>query len=123
MADQKMVCPYDGTPAEWVENSKIYGRRYGQSYMCWLCPSCGAYVGCHNNTKKPLGTLANKELRNWRMHAHAHIDPYWKTGQLSRGAVYAILKEYFGRQIHIGESDVETCKQIIELDILALKRK
>lgn len=125
MPDKEMICPYDGTPAEWVNNSRIYGKSYGKSYMCWLCPKCGAYVGCHQNTRRPLGTMANRELRNWRMHAHAHIDPLWKDGEnhISRGAVYAILAEHFGRHIHIGESDIETCKKIIELDILALRRK
>lgn len=123
MPDKEMFCPYDGTPAEWVNNSRIYGKSYGKSYMCWLCPTCGAYVGCHNNTRKPLGTMANRELRNWRMHAHSHIDPIWKDGALPRGVVYAILHEQFGRPIHIGEADIETCKKIIELDILALKRK
>lgn len=110
-----MKCPYCKNEAQWVDNSVVYGRRYGKSYMCYYCKPCDAYVGCHNNTTRPLGTMANKELRDWRMKVHAHIDPVWKYGKKSRGAVYAILKENFGRQIHVGESDIETCKQILSI--------
>ena len=28
------------------------------------------YVGCHNNTRKPLGTMADKELREAHMAVH-----------------------------------------------------
>lgn len=113
-----MICPYCNKEAPWVSNEQIYGKRYGASYMCYYCKDCDAYVGCHNNTGKPLGTMANKELRTWRMKAHAHIDPIWKSGRLKRGQVYARLRKHFGREIHIGESDIETCKEIIGLEII-----
>ena len=58
-----MQCNYCGREAEWVENKEIYGRNYGKSYMAWLCRPCDAYVGCHQNTKKPLGRMSNKEER------------------------------------------------------------
>lgn len=112
-----MQCPYCFEEVPWVENSAIYGRRYGKSYMCYYCKPCDAYVGCHNNTKKPLGTMANKELREWRVKAHAHIDPVWKEGKRSRGDVYFILSSILGKQIHIGESDIETCKRILEVQL------
>ncbi len=108
-----MKCPYCNKQANWVSNEKIYGRRYGKSYMAWWCDPCNAYVGCHCNTKIPLGTMANKELREWRMKAHQKIDPLWTSKQLSRKEVYQKLKDYFGREIHIGETDIETCKEII----------
>ena len=109
-----MICPYCGKEAEWVENKAVYGRNFGKSYMIWLCKPCDAYVGCHNNTKIPLGTMANVELRNWRINAHAVFDPIWKQGFMTRGEVYEMLEKQFGRRIHIGESDIETCKEIIE---------
>lgn len=110
---ENMKCPFCNNNAEWVENKEIYGTNYGKSYMCYLCRSCDAYVGCHQNTKKPLGTMANKELREWRKKAHANIDPQWKDFGRSRGSVYAELKELFGKEVHIGESDIETCKKIV----------
>jgi len=115
-----MICPYCKKEAKWCDNAERYGKRYGKSYMCYWCKDCDSYVGCHNNTMKPLGTMANKELREWRMKAHAHIDPVWKSGKKSRGAVYAILKEKLGKQIHIGESDIETCKKVLEVEFWPL---
>lgn len=112
-----VFCPYCGEKAEWVDNKEIYGKRYGNSFMMYWCRKDDASVGTHNNTKKPLGTMANKELREWRVKAHAHIDPVWKEGKRSRGDVYSILKYKLGKQIHIGESDIETCKRILEVQL------
>lgn len=110
-----MICPYCKNEAEFVDNARIYGKRYGQSYMAYWCRPCNAMVGVHeNDPNRPLGTMANKELRGWRMKAHAAIDPIWKERALSRKSVYRWLNEEFGREIHVGESGIETCKEIIE---------
>jgi hypothetical protein len=111
-------CPYCGKAAEWRENSCVYGRNYGDSYMIWICFNCDAYCGCHQNTQTPLGTMANGELREWRQKAHKAIDPIWKNGEMTRPQVYTALQKHFGREIHVGESDIETCKLIIEWSIL-----
>jgi hypothetical protein len=109
-----MKCPYCNKEARWVKNEEIYGKRYGKSYMAWWCRPCDARVGCHGNTKVSLGTMANAELRTWRRKAHEASDPLWRGGKLSRKEVYQMLKDYFGKEIHIGGSDLETCKIIIE---------
>lgn len=108
-----MVCPFCKAPAQWVENKAIYGRNYGRSYMVWLCVPCDAYVGCHNNTRNPLGTMANAETRQWRQKAHAVFDPVWKTGFLKRKKAYDLLSKKLGYEVHIGESSIEQCKTII----------
>lgn len=108
-----LICPYCGRKAPWVPNELRYGKRYGKSYMCYWCKNCDAYVGCHNNTTQPLGTMANRDLTVWRQRAHAAIDPFWKEGPYSRAAMYSKLKHLLGRQIHVGESDIEQCKSII----------
>lgn len=110
-----MICPYCGNEANWVENKEIYGRNYGKSYMMYLCKPCDAYVGCHNNSKKPLGVMANKELREWRKRVHSLIDPIWRSGKLRRGQVYARLSRALGFQYHTGESDIETCKRVLAI--------
>ena len=109
-----MICPYCKKESEWIENKAIYGKNYGKSVMVYLCKPCNAYVGCHNNTKKSLGTMANAETREWRKKAHSVFDPIWKSGKMSRGAAYNELKKVFGREIHIGESDIPTCKIIVK---------
>jgi hypothetical protein len=35
-------------------------------------------VGCHKGTTKPLGRLADAELREWKKRAHAAFDPVWQ---------------------------------------------
>lgn len=113
-----MECSICGSEAEWVENKKVYGRNYGKSVMIWLCTNskCGAYVGCHQNTQRPKGTFADKATRQARMKAHAALDPLWQptTKRLyKRQTVYKMLSAHFGHDIHIGESDIATCEQII----------
>lgn len=110
----KVLCPYcPWEKAEWGDNSRIYGRNFGKSYKCYLCTKCGAYVWCHKNSRKPLGTLANKELRGLRMQAHALFDPMWQSGKMTRKNAYTMLSDHFGHEVHIGESNEEKCKEII----------
>lgn len=111
-----MKCNHCGKEAEWVENKEVYGRNYGDSYMIWLCRPCDAYVGCHKNTRTPKGkTLAKKDLREARKRAHLAIDPLWQSHKYKRKTVYIRLKEAFGREIHVGETEtVEECEDIIK---------
>lgn len=110
-----MICPYCGQEAEWVENKEVYGKNYGKSFMIWLCRKCDAYVGVHqNDPDRPLGTMADRELRKWRIKAHAVIDPMWQNKLKTRKEVYLMLQNAFGKEIHIGEADINTCKAIIE---------
>lgn len=110
-----MICPYCQDEAQWVENKVIYGKNIGKSYMAWYCKPCNAWVGCHENTTRPLGTMANAKLRKWRIRAHQAIDPLWKKGPIKRNTVYKVLSRAFGYRIHIGKADIETCKKIIQM--------
>lgn len=109
----KVICSKCNKEAPWVENKQRYGRNFGKSYMCYFCRPCGTYVGCHNNTRKPLGTMADEYTMKLRRNAHALFDKLWKDGEMSRGQAYKILSEHFGREMHIGESNSEVCKEII----------
>lgn len=109
-----MKCPYCQKEAEWTSNEVVYGRRYGKSFMCYYCKNCDAYVGCHQNTKKPLGTMANKALRKKRIEAHAIVDILWKSGKYKRSIVYKKLSDAFGFQVHIGSADEKICEDIIK---------
>lgn len=118
-----MICPYCKQPARFVDNAEIYGKRYGRFYMAFWCQPCDAMVGVHeNDPARPLGTMANKELRQWRIKAHAAFDPFWQLDpssedgdrpELSRSAVYAWLSEIIGEEVHVGQSDVQRCAAII----------
>ena len=71
MKGRIVICDYCGTPADFVDSSVVYhGHSFG---MIYLCPRCGAYVGVHKGSDKPLGRLANSELRNWKRQLMQHL--------------------------------------------------
>lgn len=112
-----IFCPYCGRKAELVDSKIIYGKSYGKIY---LCRNCMAYVGTHKGTNKPLGRLANAELREWKKAAHAAFDPIWKYGQFKgdRNAAYRWLSKKMGLPVertHIGMFDVPECKAVIAI--------
>ena len=112
-------CPYCGNPSEMVTGQIIYPHRndlYGKKF--YRCKPCGAYVGCHPGTDKPLGRLANAELRRAKSAAHAIFDPLWKNGSIKRAAAYKWLAENIGidrKECHIGMFDVELCKRVVRI--------
>lgn len=113
----KVICPYCGERAEFVDSKIVYGKSYGKIY---LCRKCLAYVGVHKGTDKPLGRLANAELRYWKKAAHAAFDPVWKYGRFRgyRNAAYGWLAGRMGlpvEETHIGMFDVAQCKKAIQI--------
>lgn len=118
-----MTCRYCNKPAKFIPNEEIYnGTRYGKSYMMWYCKGCDAYVGTHeNDPKRPLGELANKELREAKKKAHRIVDRYWRSGKLKRGHVYSRLTKYFGEETHIGWADVKRANEISEIAPIILE--
>lgn len=115
---RKVLCPYCGRQAEYVDSAEIY---HGVSYgMIYLCRPCNAYVGVHKGTDKPKGSLADERLRAWRQAAHAAFDPLWKFGRFygRRRAAYQWLAQKTGlppSKTHIGMFDVEQCREAIEI--------
>lgn len=116
---RKVYCDYCGRRAEYVDSKIIYGKSYGMIYLC-RCEPSGAYVGVHKGTDKPLGRLANGQLRYWKKRAHDAFDPLWKYGKFKRrrNAAYAWLAEQMGLPVektHIGMFDVGQCKAVIQI--------
>ena len=111
------VCSYCGTTAVLVDSAVIYhGTSYG---FAWKCPACpDVYVGCHQCTRKPLGRLADAELRVAKMLAHAAFDRLWRRGKMSRSEAYHFLAEKLGLpagSCHIGEFDLDFCRRVVEV--------
>lgn len=120
------ICPYcRETSVLWSKSDRIYRRDYGPVYVCWNFPECDAYVGCHPGTTKPLGRLANRELREAKKRAHAHFDPLWRAKiqfghrkKAARGAAYKWLAAQLGiafEDCHIGMFDVAQCEAVVKL--------
>lgn len=109
-------CPYCGNPTKLVDSSEIYGRSIGGK--CWYCKPCHAWVGCHKDSDRALGRVANKQLRELKHQAHEAFDRIWKDGHLPRSAAYELLSIAFDlppEQTHIGMFDEELCEKVIAL--------
>ena len=122
-----MKCPYCDSDAKLVDSSLIYnGRSYGPAWVCANYPKCDSYVGCHPGTEKPLGRMANKELRLAKSAAHKSIDAMWQRRiAISRCSKKAArLRGYYWlaeqlriprAKCHIGMMDVELCRRVVEV--------
>jgi len=121
-----VICPYCFGEAELTDSAEVYdGRSYGP---IWLCRPCQAWVGVHKNDDlaRPLGRLADAELREWKKRAHAAFDPLWKRkmqrdncwAKEARGAGYRWLAKSIGipfEECHIGMFDVGLCRRVVEI--------
>lgn len=116
-------CDYCGNAAKLVTGKAIYPHRTDLHRLSfWQCEPCHAYVGCHKKEggngdgTKPLGRLANAELRAAKKRAHAAFDPLWRERGMKRHEAYAWLGEKLGvskADCHIGMMDVETCERVV----------
>jgi hypothetical protein len=115
---EAIKCPYCDGDAQLVWGDRIYPRRRDLfAAQFYLCIPCDAYCGCHPGSTRPLGRLANAELRKAKMEAHAAFDPTWR-GHRSRSGAYAWLAEQLGierKDCHIGMFDVEMCRKVVEV--------
>ncbi|MDS4028615.1 MAG: zinc-finger-containing protein [Candidatus Contendobacter sp.] len=113
----KLLCPYCGAVAGKVNGRVIYPHRpdlYHKAF--YQCPPCDAYVECHPGTDRPLGRLANAELRRAKSAAHAAFDPLWKQGPWTRKQAYSWLAKQLGiaaEECHIGHFDIEQCRRVV----------
>lgn len=114
-----LICPYCGSNAVLQDSSVIWhGTSYGPMWVCAEYPECDAYVGCHPGTETPLGRLADKKLRKWKILAHRALSRYWQNGKNERSYVYKRLAKALGideTDCHIGMFDLETCKRVMDL--------
>ncbi len=112
-----MICPYCKIKAKWVENKVLYGKNLGKSYMIWVCYSCDVYVGCHNNTKTPLGTMANVLLRKLRIKCHNKLDLLWNNKR-QRIDVYKWIADKMKlplEKAHISHFNKIQCKKFLKI--------
>lgn len=98
----------------------------GAARWWWHCSACGAYVGVHRGTLKPLGTPAGPDTRAARSAAHAVFDPMWQKRQRlsglskhhARGKGYKWLAGQLGietKHCHIGMMDAATARRVVEI--------
>ncbi len=124
------VCPYCQSTAVLCDASAVYGPKFQGKFNLWACsnyPECDSYVGVHKDQPepKPLGTMANPELRTLRKRVHALFDPLWKPGpaQEFKGRK-ARLEAYWwltdalgitGKQFHTAYADEAECRRAVAI--------
>lgn len=118
-------CPYCRAPAQLMSGDKLFPGRFADKNF-WRCNPCDAHICCHFGTTKPLGRLANAELRRAKTNAHAAFDRLWRakmmregcTERQARAGTYAWLAEQMRippRDCHIGHMDIATCVRVVEI--------
>lgn len=113
------ICLYCQQPAKLVSGEAIYEHRpdlWNLSF--WSCGPCKAWTGCHKGTDRPLGRLADNELRALKSRAHAAFDPLWKWGSFDRQGAYLWLSKKLNvplEHCHIGMFDAEQCRKVIAI--------
>ncbi|SFH42147.1 Protein of unknown function [Desulfotomaculum arcticum] len=110
----KLKCPYCGASSKLIDSKIIYGRSYGMFYVCVNYPECDAYVGTHQGTTWPRGTLANKELREYRKKAYFAFDSIQRSAGISRTQAYKWLAKKLNipfKSAHIGYFDLSMCQK------------
>lgn len=114
------ICPYCGRRSVLRPAEYIYGEDTitpgSYLYVCSGYPSCKAYVGVLEGTKKPKGSLADPELRNKRIRAHRALEKIVNAGCMSRKDVYLWLACRLNlpeEQTHIGIFSDYLCEQVI----------
>lgn len=107
-------CRYCGGAVELCDNSEIYKKSYGEWPYCYLCRACDAYVGLHPFTDLPLGTMADKDLRQARKNGKNSFYALIKKNNWNRKKAYAWLAKAMGispAECHWGMFEVEQCEQ------------
>lgn len=97
--------------ARLVTGADIYPYRDDLAHkLFWRCRECSLFVGCHNGTTNPLGSIPTPFLREARRDVHALIEPVWKSGRMSRKQLYARLSKALGRTYHT--ADLRTADEV-----------
>lgn len=127
MVRSGQICPYCRSQTRVIDSALIYrGQSYGWAVACDKFPACDSYVGCHPRSQRPLGRLADKELRLAKSRAHEALDRLWKpAGRRSREWVQARRQEAYRwlagalgvkeRHCHVGMFDVDMCRKVVEV--------
>lgn len=112
-------CQYCGVETEFVTGEFIYPTRPDLRHLkFYKCPACHAYVGAHKKGNKPLGQVANAELRHMRVMTHYAFDPLYKTKVMSRSSSYKWLANKLGikdKECHIAQFSLEQCHKVLSI--------
>lgn len=115
-------CPYCGGKPKYISGNKLYNKNIG---MIYVCENCDAYIGVYGSTKRPLGRLANSELRKKKQETNYYINAIIqkavKKGQHRSEAKKSTLK-WLGNNLEVDVThmqtnmfDIDLCEETIKL--------
>lgn len=119
MKQVKIRCPYCGAHAVLRSSKAVYQSKAKPGRHLFVCaryPLCDSYVGAHEGTLLPMGTLANGDLRNKRIQAHRAFNRLWESGTMKKWQAYRWMQAKFGlcsQQAHIAMFSEYMCDQLI----------
>ena len=129
MKKVNIKCPYCNSPAVLRPASAVFGRNVKSKgsylYVCSHWPKCDAYVSAHKNNLRPMGTLANGELRHKRIIAHRALEAYRTKTRMSKWGIYLWMQGKLrldARHTHIAMFTEEQCDQLIKECNKALRK-
>lgn len=122
VGDKKTVCDCCGSTVSFVTNDIVYGATTGDWPYIYLCDNevCAARVGCHPDTDRPLGTMADARTRKARQYAHDAFNPIFERKIMTRREAYTWLAGQLGVALidcHIGMFNVKQCERTINVVI------
>lgn len=120
MKHVNITCPYCHAKAYLRPATVVFGAKApdltAKYYVCAHYPLCDAYVAAHKKTLRPMGTLANAELRKKRKEAHLALDHLWRGGMMRRSEAYRLLQLHMGlpeEDTHIANFSFLRCEEVI----------
>ena len=87
-------------------------------YVCARYPVCDAYVTANAGNLMPMGTLANRQLRQKRRAAHVALNRLWQSNIMTRKEAYRWLQLQLGveeEDAHIARFLDYRCDETIRL--------
>ncbi len=119
--EQKLIftarlCAYCGAVPELRTAREVFGEQATGNGRYYVCPGCGARVGCHRYSDQAMGRVASAELRKLRERAHKVFDLVWRDGhKRSRYNAYSWLALRLGMPrhlVHMGYFDEGECRRV-----------
>lgn len=122
MKKYHLDCPYCGAPAVCRPASMIHGKNTWHKgthlYVCSRWPECDSYVTAHKANLQPMGSLANKNLRNKRIQAHQALEEFRQNRRMETWGIYIWIQtklQLSPDQAHIGMFTEEMCDLLITI--------
>lgn len=110
-------CRYCGHTVVIKTHEEMYGRDFSDWPWAYGCSKCEATVGMHPFTNIPLGTLANKDLKDARKKCKESFERIWQMDYMDRNKTYQWLAEKMQiprEECHFGWFTEDQCQKAKE---------